>query len=162
MRSLKVAVLGVAAAALISGAALAADMPMLEDDFVSDPSIWDGLYVGASGGFYLSGYGDVDLVAGFNFTPADMFVLGVEGGVGAYFGPSSGLEAYVSARAGIALTDTALVYGTVGTYIYGGGGTSPFIGAGVEFALDDSMSARIQGITFGGDGIISAGLFWHL
>jgi hypothetical protein len=126
---------------------------------------WDGFYAGLGGGYYATGYTDLDAVAGVNFLPAERFLLGLEGGVGPYFdvggGFGGGWEAYASARAGV-VAGPALIYGTGGLEAYSWGGSHLFAGAGVEFAAVDAASVRVQAVAHSnGDVLVSTGLLFH-
>lgn len=145
---------GVAAAALLSSAALAADLiipttpaPIME----SAGFLWDGLYAGVQFGglFYpTTTYGSVGLHAGVNVVVADPILLGLEAtadylnnggtGVGQYF---------ANARVGAVITDQVLVYaiGGLGLETIGGFTNGIYqLGAGVEFAVTEAISVRGQ------------------
>jgi hypothetical protein len=126
---------------------------------------WDGLYGGVTGGYYATGYADVNAVAGINFLPAENFLLGLEGGAGPYFdvggGFGDGWEAYGAARAGV-VADNFLVYGVAGLEAYSWGGSHLFAGAGAEFAASDISSIRVQAVAHSsGDTLVTGGLLFH-
>lgn len=147
---------GIAAAALLTSAAQAADLilpttpaPIMESAGFS----WDGLYAGVQFGglFYPApepAYGSIGLHAGVNVTIADPVLLGVEAsadylnnggvGVGQYF---------ANARLGALVTDQVLLYaiGGLGIETIGGFTNGLYqLGGGVELAVSEAISLRGQ------------------
>ena len=160
--------LGVAAAALLSSGAMAADLfvpatpaPIYESAGFS----WDGLYAGIeAGGLFNSstagaagggvGAGPVGLnqgvvggVVGVNFTVADPIIVGIEL-QGDYVFGQSGFDAglfLALARVGAVVTDQVMVYaaGGVGAISHTGASSGVYaLGGGVEFAVTDNVSIR--------------------
>ena len=160
--------LGVAAAALLSSTAMAADLfvpatpaPIYESAGFS----WDGLYAGIEvGGLFNSnaagaagggvGWGPVGLnqgvvggIVGVNFTVADPIIVGIEL-QGDYVFGQSGFDAglfLALARVGAVVTDQVMVYaaGGVGAHSNNVGSTGVYaLGGGVEFAVTDNVSVR--------------------
>lgn len=152
--------LGVAAVALLSSGAMAADLiipttpqPIYESAGFS----WDGLYAGVeAGGLFTNGAGTNDTrgligaVVGVNFTVADPIVLGVEL-QGDYVFESAnnanddaGLFLALG-HVGAVVTDRVLVYAAGGFGVETRGGDSSGVyalGAGVDFAVTDNVSVR--------------------
>lgn len=159
--------LGVAAAALLSSGAMAADLfipttpaPIYEAAGFS----WDGLYAGVeAGGLFNSNAagvggggigtltagttnGVIGGVVGVNFTVADPIIIGLEL-QGDYVwgnGQDSGLFLAL-ARVGAVVTDQVLVYASGGVGAISTGGVSEGVyalGGGVEFAVTDNVSVR--------------------
>jgi len=155
--------LGVAAVALLSSAANAADLiipttpaPIMESAGFS----WDGLYVGArAGGQFLgtSVYGGIGAgpaitsgvvggVVGVNFMVAEPFLIGAEvTGDYVWNNNFSTGEFFVNLRAGAVLTDSVLVYaiGGIGTQTFAGANNGLYqLGGGVEVAVTDAVTVR--------------------
>lgn len=121
---------------------------------------WSGFYAGVYGAYQHSA------------ASGDAFGLGVDAGVNATFNFAlvgaevavTGLDANSAAagygqalgRAGLLVTDSALLYGTAG---YGvdlgaGGGSDMLVGGGIEYAVNPTTSLRAQylhGIPTSGD-----------
>lgn len=165
--------LGVAAVALLSSAANAADLiipttpaPIMESAGFS----WDGLYVGArAGGEFIgqnngfgianrannTSYGVIGAVAGVNYTVSAPFLVGAEV-TGDYVwnnGLSSG-EFFANLRAGAVVTDAVLVYAIGGVGIQTGNGNNNNnglyqLGGGVEVAVTDAISIRGEVVGLG-------------
>src|SRR5436189_5616483 len=162
IRSVSRLLLAGAASIAMLGASTAADVALTlpePDEVVSD---WSGFYAGGSVGYYVSGYANLDGIAGVNFLPTENFLLGVEVGGGPVFdvggGAGNGWEVYFAGRAGYA-SDDFLVYGIAGLEAYSWGGTSFFGGIGAEVAVADQLSLRAQGVIYpAGDANVSAGL----
>ena len=156
---------GLAAAALFSTAAQAADLiipttpqPIYEAAGFS----WEGLYAGVQGGgqFYPNlSYGLLGAHVGVNFIPSDPILLGLEvTGEAIFDGGSTFGEFFVNGRLGAVVSDQVLLYVLAGTGVEvasGGGGTfgTYQLGGGAEFAVTDSISLRGQlvGVGFYGD-----------
>ena len=153
--------LGVAAAAVISSAAVAADLiipttpqPMYEAAGFD----WEGLYVGARLGGQFTGvqnYGNqavsttsgvIGGAVGVNFIPVDPILLGVEV-TGDYIwnNVTTTSEFFANLRVGAIVTDSAMVYalGGLGMQNNGVGSVGVYqLGAGVEFAVTDAITVR--------------------
>lgn len=143
---------GVAAVAMMSSVAQAADLiipttpaPIMESAGFS----WDGLYIGARGGFNTytgTSYGVVGGVVGANFIVADPILLGAE--VTADYiwsNATSAGEYFFNLKGGAVVTDSVLIYalGGVGTYSTGGVNTNLYqLGGGVEVAVTDAITVR--------------------
>lgn len=161
--------LGVAAAALISSGAMAADLiiptapqPIYEAAGFS----WDGLYAGVQGGGLFGrddvSFGVIGAHVGYNFIVADPILLGVEGTAEYVWGRNNGVDQnagnfFINARVGAVVTDSVLVYALAGTGIETRDGRIGAddqqgvyqLGAGVEFAVTDSVSVRGQLVGYG-------------
>ena len=166
--------LGVAAAALMTSGAQAADLLLPANQIYDSPLFdFEGFYVGGTAGAGAfpgpGGSGMVGVVVGANFAITDALLTGVEfqgdalwNGGGLY-----GFNALFLGKLGGYLSDDMLVYGTAGggwiasTPSYG-------IGAAIEMAVAPQFSVRGEGMITGawGGGItggkITAGLLWHL
>lgn len=163
-----IAALATSVAALgIVSAAQAADLviydpPMMETVSMAT-SNWDGFYLGIQGGgLFDSGdiYGTLQGVVGVNFSVTPMFVLGVEGAVGPYFGDASGWNGYLAGRAGFA-ADSLLIYG-IGGASATDGDWGYLAGLGVEAMVTDDMSLRGQVVSYDGDyWAATVGAMWH-
>jgi outer membrane immunogenic protein len=173
VRSLALAVF---AASLLAPAAQAADGFMADPIYNSPMFNFDGLYVGVqAGGVWLwepaPGViaGDVGALAGANFTFADTFIAGVEFQANAFVDTSGiqGWDALFLGHVGGFITDSAIVYG-----IAGGGTTDQnmvyALGAGIEAAVADQLSARAEVIALAPWGNMptgakaTLGLVWHV
>ncbi|MGV8955788.1 MAG: outer membrane protein [Cypionkella sp.] len=159
--------LGVAAAALLSSGAMAADLiipttpqPIYEAAGFS----WDGLYAGVeAGGLFNSNTagvggggigallpnttnGVIGGVVGVNFTVADPILVGIELQGDYVFGNNQDSGLFLAlARVGAVVTDQVLVYAAGGVGAITTGGTSDGVyalGGGVEFAVTDNVSIR--------------------
>lgn len=153
MKRIKALMLGVAGSTLIATSALAADIPVVVAPTPPPPPPapvfdWSGPYIGASAHVSWCGGGVIcipptvyggALVAGYN-AQFGSFVVGAEGQVSATWGFGPFFIAEANARAGYAL-DRVLLYTQAGVgYMFGGGGAIYTVGAGVEFAVNDSIS----------------------
>jgi len=151
--------LGVAAVALLSSGAMAADLiipttpqPIYESAGFS----WDGLYAGVeAGGLFTDGAAGTDdtrgligAVVGVNFTVADPIVLGLELQGDYVFEGDNGGDAglfLALGHVGAVVTDQVLVYaaGGFGTVTQNGDSNGIYaLGAGVDFAVTDNVSIR--------------------
>jgi outer membrane immunogenic protein len=156
--------LGVAAVALLSSGAMAADLiipttpqPIYESAGFS----WDGLYAGVeAGGVFNSnnvngGVGNLNAnttngliggVVGVNFTVADPIIVGIELQGDYVFGNGQDSGLFLAlARVGAVVTDQVLVYAAGGVGAINTNGVSDGVyalGAGVEFAVTDKVSIR--------------------
>ena len=183
--------LGVAAAALLAGGAQAADLiipttpvPIYE----SAGFDWEGLYAGVEIGGVFNSFGVGSLpsnvtqgvvggIVGVNFMVADPVLVGLEVQGDYIFGSGDAGLFLALARVGAVVTDQVLVYaaGGVGVQTRTGFDSSGVyaLGAGVEFAVTDSVSVRgevlglgdFSGPFAGGDFFESAkatvGVFYH-
>lgn len=143
---------GVAAVAMMSSVAQAADLiipttpaPIMESAGFS----WDGLYIGARGGYNGyngSTYGVIGGVVGANFIVADPILLGAE--VTADYiwnNTTSAGEYFFNLKAGAVVTDSVLIYalGGVGNYATAGTNAGVYqLGGGVELAVTDAITVR--------------------
>ncbi len=142
--------LGVAAAALLSSGALAADLNVVvPETYATTAFDWDGFYMGlgVTGGQWSNteGFGLFDVIAGVNVTAGDV-LFGAEAWVGGYatsFG-FTGLEGGVAGRLGYLVTPDALMYLSGGGQFFDAGGQYGTIGAGVEFAVTDNVSLDLE------------------
>ncbi len=148
--------LGVAAAALLSSGAMAADLIIPttpEPIYESAGFSWDGLYAGVEAGGLFGDdvtQGVLGGVVGVNFTVADPIIVGLElqgdyvfenedddvGDAGLFL---------ALGRVGAVVTDQVLVYaaGGFGVTAIDGDTTGVYaLGAGVEFAVADNVSVR--------------------
>ena len=156
--------LGVAAVALLSSGAMAADLiipttpqPIYESAGFS----WDGLYAGVeAGGVFNSnnvngGVGALNAnttngliggVVGVNFTVADPIIVGIELQGDYVFGNGQDSGLFLAlARVGAVVTDQVLIYAAGGVGAINTNGVSDGVyalGAGVEFAVTDNVSVR--------------------
>lgn len=170
---------------LIAGPALAADLPQPQEPIAyEEPMIvsqydWNGAYFGANMGYGFMGFDgkagtsgalddntdgvNVGVYGGYNFMVSPRVVLGVEGDI-AYndidnsaggFNVQSDWNANIRARAGYAVFDRTLLYGTGGVAFAdlsakGNGGKDDTtavgytVGAGVEQAFTDRISGRVE------------------
>jgi len=155
--------LGVAAVALLSVGAQAADLiiPTTPQPIYEAAGFdWEGLYAGvrAGGVFTNTGandtYGVLGGVVGVNFLPADPFLVGLEVSGDYIFGnniDSTG-DFFANVRAGAVVTDAALVYaiGGVGVRTSNNVSNSVYqLGGGVEFAVTDVVSVRGEVVGLG-------------
>ncbi|WP_417308486.1 hypothetical protein [Devosia sp.] len=138
------------------------DPPMMETVAMAT-SGWDGFYLGVQGGgLFESGdiYGTVQGVVGANFSVSPMFLLGVEGAVGPYFGDDSGWNGYLAGRAGFT-ADSLLIYGIGGASVTDGD-WGYLAGLGVEAMMSDDMSIRGQVVSYNGEyWSATVGAMWH-
>ena len=144
---------------LAASAAQAADLyvpetpaPIYEEAGVG----FEGLYVGVTGGAAFTqddGFGTFGVVAGVNFAVSDPIVAGLEVELsGIHLGDEFVNEtignAAVRGRLGVMMTDSAMVYALAGVGVLFSGDEDDDsvgygeIGAGVEFAVTESVSLR--------------------
>nr|WP_314257110.1 hypothetical protein [uncultured Devosia sp.] len=149
--------LGVAAVALLSSAANAADLiiPTSPEPIYEAAGFdWEGLYAGAriGGVFADDALGDTETnlslggAVGVNFLPADAFLLGVEATADYVWtdGDDYG-DFFANVRAGAIVTDSVLVYALAGVGVAATDGDSEGayqLGGGVELAVTDSVTIR--------------------
>lgn len=152
----KTVLLATTSMALLTCTARAADLSA-DAPVVSPPGgfDWNGFYAGVGIGYEdWSGAGAAD---SFNITGKiggnvvlDMFVLGAEGYVTGYYllGPNVWQAKWgADVRAGALITDSLLAYGFVGLFHDGNYGTPTIYGsagAGIEFAVSDTMSLDLR------------------
>lgn len=153
--------LGVAAAALLSSGAMAADLfipttpaPIYEAAGFS----WDGLYAGIeAGGLFNSDNSFTNLqtgvtqgviggIVGANFIVADPILIGLELQGDYVFGSDADAGLFLAlARVGAVVTDQVLIYAAGGVGVTTRSGTSDGVyalGGGVEFAVTENVSIR--------------------
>jgi opacity protein-like surface antigen len=132
----------------LSAPVYAADLIIEDEPFMASPSgfDWEGAYIGVFGGYAIT-FGEPIFGGelGYNFLPAENFLLGIEGSVLIY--PFDGdHEAFLRGKAGF-VADQVAIYGLAGIGEYNF--TTPLydLGAGVEFAVADNIT--INGEVFG-------------
>ncbi|WEK04530.1 MAG: outer membrane beta-barrel protein [Candidatus Devosia phytovorans] len=153
--------IGVAAVALLSSAANAADLiiPTTPEPIYEAAGFdWEGLYAGARiGGVFADDVSGLAVggAVGVNFLPADAFLLGVE--ATADYVWSDDFEDYgdfyANVRAGAIVTDSVLVYALAGVGVAAVDGDSTGVyqlGGGVELAVTDSITVRGEVVGQGG------------
>ena len=143
--------------------------PVIYDE--SQPMIWDGFYAGVTGGLARTsvGYVHVGAAIGYNAVVADGIVVGAELQTSAYFNENGyiGSDILAFARAGVLVTDDVLIYGLAGVGVLTPDTEVYTIGAGLEYAVADNVSLRLeaQGLgSFGGApglGKLSIGAMFH-
>jgi len=135
--------------ALMTGAAVAADIPAMSDPApIYSPTpmaySWTGFYAGGHVGY---GFGDSDGFVvggqlGYNWQ-FNQFVVGAEADAGwADLGDGDSL-ASIRLRAGLPI-DRLLVYGTAGLGFADFDDSGWVAGAGVEYAITDQLSAGLE------------------
>jgi outer membrane immunogenic protein len=175
--------LGVAAVALLSSGAMAADLiipttpqPIYESAGFS----WDGLYAGVEAGGVFSDadtQGLIGGVVGVNFTVADPIVVGLElQGDYVFEGDTVGDYGLFLAlgKVGAVVTDQVLVYAAGGFGVRTQSGNSDGVyalGGGVDFAVTDNVSIRGEVLGLGNfddanddffdDAKATVGVFYH-
>jgi outer membrane immunogenic protein len=154
---------------LAAPAAVADDTRIAGPAYYERPSIWRGLY----GGVHL-GRADADgddgfiggVQLGYNWQ-TNQIVYGLEGDISVSGNHSIDWLASARGRAGLLIQPRLLVYATAGLGLVNGGSTDAgFVyGLGVEGKLTQTMSARIEYLSFNSDsahgdgvGVIRAGL----
>jgi len=137
----------------LSGAALAADLPVIVDDqtMAEATSVWNGIYVGvgttvAYNVDFAETFGFGDAVVGANMQK-DAFVFGAEAYLSGWrstlAGP--GLSAGAEVRGGYLVTPDVLLYLSGGAmHFISGGNTYGQIGVGTEFKLADNLSLDVE------------------
>lgn len=162
-------VAGIAAGAMLSTGALAAD-------YTSYSSFdWDGFYagLGITGGTFMTGptpsnFAGIDGIVGVNMTSGDM-LIGVEGQVSGFNDFTFGWDwsGKAEIRAGYLASPEAVIYGAVAAKAYAGGARYIGLGAGVEFVAVDNMTIDIEGVYYPwsnnayDSAEISASALWH-
>lgn len=171
MKTLKIALLASVAAVGFGSAAQAADLVVLDpvvQEFATGFD-WDGAYINVSvyGGvtdFSPNIYGVAGTI-GFGGT-SDSFYYGAEVAA-VYDGLFQDFALRGDVRLGVLVTDDVLLYGLAGLgYAVGNQTAYGILGAGVEFAVSDSMTIRAQYeaemYDFGGIAHVGAiGLSWY-
>jgi opacity protein-like surface antigen len=167
---------GAALATLSVSVAQAADLLIDQPDQIFDSPLFnfEGFYVGGTAGgakFPTTAglVGTVGVVVGANFQLGDAILAGAEVQGDALWDNTGfvGYNALLLGKLGVYLSDEVVVYGT------GGGGlvdsTSSYaLGAGIEMALADQVSGRIEGMATGSwgaapdGGKVAVGLIWHM
>ncbi|MCF6303337.1 MAG: hypothetical protein L3J13_09085 [Devosiaceae bacterium] len=148
---MKKLLLGVAATALLTTGAIAADPVMAPETVYNSTTFdWDGFYLGLgiSGTSWVPAspsYGYVDLIAGFNVTSGNM-LFGGEGWISGYSdgAADSGYSGGIEGRIGYLMTPESLFYLSAGGMAFSGGAQYGQLGAGVEFAVTDNVSIDLQ------------------
>lgn len=175
--------LGVAAAALLAGGAQAADLiiPTTPQPIYEAAGFdWDGLYAGVNlGGVFYDGFDarvSLGAAVGVNFIVADPILLGAEVRADYLFENDDFLSAgelLALGRIGAVVTDEVLVYAAAGVGTRFGDFDSYGVyalGAGVEFAVTDSVTVRGEVLGYGdfedGDDFFDSakatvGVFYH-
>lgn len=133
------------AALLVAAPAIAADLVVdvpAVDEVVPAGFDWEGAYVGGHLGWagfpaYYAG-GEI----GYNFLPAESFLLGIEGS--GYLLSGGGAELFVNGKAGF-VADSVAIYGLAGLGYATAGGIGLWdVGAGIEVAVTDSVTVYGQ------------------
>ncbi len=132
-------------------------------------SAFEGGYVGGYGGGFLHPEIDGTLggIAGVNFALTDGIVIGAEAQGGATFGDSTTYDALMLGHLGYEVTDSAMVYGALGSGLIDGKGSYAF-GGGAEAALSGQLGVRGELLGTGewGGGVeatkATAGVLWHI
>jgi outer membrane immunogenic protein len=172
MRMLPLAVLAAASLAA-SPAARASDLyPPMQRAPAYNASNFDfgGMYLGAllGAGIGSTTDGTIGVAIGVNFTGLDPLAVGTEVQGGVYdHGGIATYDLLALAHLGVLVTDSIMAYGALG----GGFNTTGSFqaewawGGGVEMAVSDSLSARVEALrTSANSGTtkLTAGLLWHL
>jgi opacity protein-like surface antigen len=165
---------GMAAVALTATSAQAADLIIDEPDQIFSSSLFnfEGIYIGGTGGFGAfpsTGWvGTIGVVAGANFQLGDAFLAGAEfQGDTLWDGSFAGFSALFMGKLGAYLSDDAIIYGTGGAG-WIDGTTSYAFGAGLEMALAQQVSGRVEAVATGpwgampDGGKVTLGLIWHM
>ncbi len=167
--------LTIAASTLMATGALAADPVMtIEPAYIESSSgfDWDGFYMGIGilGASFTpaASLGQIDFIAGANFTNGDM-LFGLEGWLG-FARDNLAIDEWgggIEARAGYLITPEALLYVSGGGQFYNGGSQYGTIGAGMEFAVTDNVSLDLEYKYWGWSNTaftghsIGASALWH-
>jgi opacity protein-like surface antigen len=170
LRTIRVFLLAALSSALIATGAIAADPVMPAPTIVAPPPpsapafSWNRAYLGVYAGSWINCCGWMaGAYAGKNFNRGGNFLFGIEAMAGAYGGGAVSLEAYLLARAGFVLGTRFLLYGSFGAGW--GGAIVPAAAAGVELALRNAASLRVQVLFYdvfnAPDYAIHGGLAWH-
>ncbi len=140
--------LALSASAVTSGA-MAAD-PVLAPTPVYNSTTfdWDGFYAGfgVAGTVWdppATSYGYLNAIAGFNVTSGDM-LFGAEAWGGVYGAGAAMPQGGAELRAGYLVSPDALVYLSGGFQLHDGSKWYGQVGAGVELAVSDDLSADLQ------------------
>lgn len=164
---------GIAAAGLSITSVQAADLILDEPDSIFNSPLFnfEGFYVGGTAGAatYAGGTGTVGVVVGANFELTDGILAGVEFQGDALWngGGFVGFDALFLGKLGAYLSDETLLYGTAGAGVINGTG-SYGLGAGIELALAEQLSGRVEGMVTGpwggapNGGKVAVGLIWHM
>ncbi|MCW5695449.1 MAG: hypothetical protein KIS96_01810 [Bauldia sp.] len=163
----KIAVAAVALAAM-TGSALAADIYVPPVAPPAPPPVapafsWAGSYAGPYAGYWFGpNVWLAGVTIGHNFVSGSL-VYGVSGRLG--WIATSGFDVGLDARAGVALGSTgrALLYAEAGVAFSPGPGLYIPVGAGLEFAVTNSLSlfAEAKVPLLAGGVQVTAGLNWH-
>ena len=161
-----------ASVALMAGSAVAADLTLPSDavPVVDNGFDWEGAHLGASvsGEFALSdgpSYIGGGVFAGYDFLVSENILLGIGGTVDVRTdGESPYIEAFILGRAGVLVSPDVLLFAIGGVgYGWDFGGeweeSAYQLGAGVEFAVADSVTLR--GTVTGYGGFEGEDLFYY-
>lgn len=152
---LKTGFLAAASAMVMAGSAMAADLapiaPPPPPAPVPAPAFsWNGVYIGAYGGYWYccGGFSDgmAGVIAGYNREVGDHFLVGLDLSVGFYDFTAPALEAYAIGRAGFLIGPRSLIYGGFGI-----GWSGPIVAAataGIEAAVTDNVIIRGETIIY--------------
>jgi opacity protein-like surface antigen len=139
------------ASAGLTSVAMAADLMAPPPAAAAMTSDWTGGYAGIGGSYIRinpasANAVQLDGILGANLQTG-MFLVGLEGKLGYSYNLTTTFqqwEASVRGRAGVAVGDSALVYGSLGYALYQGSGNTYYqAGLGVEFMLSDNMSLDV-------------------
>jgi hypothetical protein len=154
----------------------AADLIIDAPDSIFDSPLFnfEGFYVGGTAGgsnfpTTTGLVGTVGVVAGANFALGDTVLAGAEFQGDVLWDETGfvGYDALLLGKIGAYLSDTVVVYGAAGGGVVDGA-MSYGLGAGIEMALADQLSGRIEGMATGSwgaapdGGKAAVGLIWHL
>lgn len=122
--------------------ALAAGLVLAPTLVSADP--WNGPYVGAAFQIWDDDTSGGEITAGYNFQAAPSFVLGGE--ISYFFGNGDYFNYFATARAGVLVSEEALIYAMYGLGSYGSNGSTvdsqSKLGIGAEFAVSDMITVR--------------------
>lgn len=179
--SIRLLALSAAAVALMGSSAFAADLIVETAAPAMDAASfdWEGLYVGAIGGFYNEdgdSQGFVGGVIGGNVIVSGSVFVGGEVQGNYYFENDAYYaqwEVLGLGKLGVAVSDGFAIYATAGVGFYqdsdDNSGSEYVLGAGIEAAVTDTVSVRADLLAFGyPDGTdtfdgarASVGVFYH-
>jgi outer membrane immunogenic protein len=166
---------GALAACFTVTGARAADLLINGPDPIFNSPLFnfEGFYIGGTlgaGSFPVSGgAGTVGVVVGANFALNDAILAGVEFQGDALWngGGFIGFNSLFLGKLGAYLSNDMVIYGTGGAGFVDGT-TSYGLGAGIEMALADQLSGRVEAMATGpwgaapNGGKIAVGLLWHM
>lgn len=151
MKNFAIAFATVAGLAFVSATAQAADLVVYDDNLpmMTDTGMvesdWEGAYVGGSLGYYPT-FSTATLggEVGFNFLPAENFLIGMSANGLIYLDGSFDTEFFVRGRAGVVFDNVAL-YGLASVGIYNVSTALWDVGAGIEVMATDNISFFAEG-----------------